>query len=268
MRRRVSSTLTATVTAPVEATLGVAVADGVARQGERLSVVLDGDQVDVQEVLDPTTGTRWHVLRDVGPGELVVEYAATVTDGGAAGRVAPLERIRGVRPSRYVDLDRLESVARAEVGEVVDEEDVLRVATWVHEHLRYVPGSSRVTDGASDTYLARRGVCRDYAHLTMALLRARGIPARLMACYAPGLSPMDFHAVVEAAVGGRWVVVDPTRLAPRPSLVRISTGTDAAETSFLTVHTGGLTFGGLTVTAVVEGEDLPDDDHGSTVSVG
>ncbi|MGC5582740.1 transglutaminase-like domain-containing protein [Ornithinimicrobium sp. W1665] len=268
MRRRLTSTLTATVSSPVEATLGVAVADGVDREEERLVVTLDGSQVDVEEVLDPATGSRWHVLRDVGPGDLRVEYAATVADGGVAGPVTPLERIRGVRPSRYVDLDRLESVARAEVGAVVDEEDVLRVATWVNEHLSYVLGSSRVTDGASDTYLARRGVCRDYAHLTMALLRARGIPARLVACYAPGLSPMDFHAVVEAAVDGRWVVLDPTRLAPRSSLVRISTGTDAAETSFLTVHTGGLSFGGLTVTAVVEGEDLPTDDHVSTVSVG
>ena len=137
-----------------------------------------------------------------------------------------------------------------------------------HSWEEYAQWHLALTDGASDTYLARRGVCRDYAHLTMALLRARGIPARLVACYAPGLSPMDFHAVVEAAVDGRWVVLDPTRLAPRSSLVRISTGTDAAETSFLTVHTGGLTFGGLTVTAVVEGEDLPVDDHGSTVAVG
>ena len=74
--------------------------------------------------------------------------------------------------------------------------------------------------------------------------------------------------MVEAAVGGRWVVVDPTRLAPRPSLVRISTGADAAETSFLTVHTGGLSFGRLTVTAAVEDADLPVDDHLSTVEIG
>ncbi|WP_010148299.1 transglutaminase-like domain-containing protein [Serinicoccus profundi] len=267
MRRNLTADLTATVTSPVEATIGVTVADQVTRGEERFSVTLDGAPVEVQDVLDEASGTRWHVVRDVAPGELAVSYAATVTDGGAAAAVSPLERIHYVRPSRYVDLDRLESVARAEVGDVVGEQGVLDVAAWVHDHVRYVIGSSTVTDGASDTYLARRGVCRDFAHLTLALLRARGIPSRLVACYAPGLSPMDFHAVVEAAVEDRWVVVDPTRLAPRESLVRICAGADASETSFLTVHSGGLTFRTLKVSAAVDG-DLPTDDHQGTVSIG
>ncbi|MFK5634452.1 MULTISPECIES: transglutaminase family protein [unclassified Ornithinimicrobium] len=268
MRRRLTSVLTATVTSPVEATLGVAVADPVTRTSETLTVTVDGSPFEPHEVLDEASGTRWHVLRDVPVGELQVAYDALVADGGTSSSVSDLDRIHYVRPSRYVDLDRLESVARAEVGDVVGEEDVLRVASWVHGHLRYVVGSSRVTDGASDTYLARRGVCRDYAHLTMALLRARGVPARLVGCYAPGLTPMDFHAVVEAAVDDRWVVVDATRLAPRPSLVRISTGADASETSFLTTHTGGLSFGSITVTATVEGQELPVDDHERAVVIG
>jgi transglutaminase-like putative cysteine protease len=267
MRRRLSATLTATVTAPVEATLGVVVADAVGRAEEDLRITLDGHPVEATEVLDEASGTRWHTLRDVAPGELQVAYTALVTDGGAAAPVSALDRIHYVRPSRYVDLDRLEAIARAEVGDVSGEQGALDVATWVHQHLRYVVGSSSVTDGASDTYLARRGVCRDFAHLTLALLRARGIPARLVACYAPGLSPMDFHAVVEAAIDDRWVVLDPTRLAPRSSLVRIASGADASETSFLTVHTGGLSFGTLKVTAAVEDADLPTDDHTGTVSV-
>ncbi|WP_420818968.1 transglutaminase-like domain-containing protein [Ornithinimicrobium flavum] len=250
------------------ATIGTSVAEQVDRAQESFSVTLDGEPLEVLDVLDDASGTRWHVVRDVAPGQLLVSYSALVRDGGASRPVTELDRIHYVRPSRYVDLDRLEAVARAEVGEVVGEQGVLDVATWVHEHLRYVVGSSRVTDGASDTYLARRGVCRDFAHLTMALLRARGVPARMVACYAPGLAPMDFHAVVEAAVGDRWVVVDPTRLAPRPSLVRIGAGADASETSFLTVHTGGLSFGRLTVTAAVEDADLPVDDHLGTVEIG
>lgn len=268
MRRRLSADLTSTVTRTVEATIGVTVAEQVDRLEETFTVTLDGQDVEVHDVLDEASGTRWHVVRDVAPGELVVSYSALVEDGGRAAAVTDLDRIHYVRPSRYVDLDRLESIASVEVGEVSGEQGVLDVATWVHENLSYVVGSSRVTDGASDTYLARRGVCRDFAHLTTAFLRARGIPARTTAVYAPGLSPMDFHAVVEAAVEDRWVVVDPTRLAPRQSLVRISAGADASETSFLTVHRGGLTFGTLEVTATVEGAELPTDDHLSTVEIG
>jgi transglutaminase-like putative cysteine protease len=114
--------------------------------------------------------------------------------------------------------------------------------------------------------MARQGVCRDFAHLTVALLRACGVPARLVAVYAPGLSPMDFHAVTEALVDGAWRVVDPTLLAPRSSLVRIATGRDAADTAFLTNQGGDLTFVEQEVSAVVEG-DLPDDDVTALVSL-
>jgi transglutaminase-like putative cysteine protease len=74
------------------------------------------------------------------------------------------------------------------------------VAAWVGTRLAYVVGSSAPTDGAVETMLARRGVCRDFAHLTVALLRALDVPARLVSAYAPGLSPMDFHAVAEGLV--------------------------------------------------------------------
>ena len=66
------------------------------------------------------------------------------------------------------------------------------------------------------------------------LLRALDVPARLVSVYAPGLVPMDFHAVVEALVDDRWLLVDATRLAPRREMVRIATGRDAADTAFLT----------------------------------
>ena len=104
--------------------------------------------------------------------------------------------------------------------------------------LNYVPGSSDPIDGAADTLLAGAGVCRDYAHLVVALLRAVFVPARLVSVYAPGLYPMDFHAVAEAFVDGQWRVVDATLLAPRQSLVRIATGRDAADTAFLDNHKG------------------------------
>ncbi|MDQ2754836.1 MAG: transglutaminase family protein, partial [Actinomycetota bacterium] len=127
-------------------------------------------------------------------------------------------------------------------------------------------GSSGPTDGAVDTLSAGRGVCRDYAHLAIGLLRAMEIPARLVAAYAPGPAPMDFHAVAEVCIDGAWYVVDATLLAPRESLVRIATGRDAADTSFLSSYRGAITLDGMTVTATVDG-DLPRDDATALVQL-
>ena len=92
-------------------------------------------------------------------------------------------------------------------------------------------------------------------------------PARVVSVYAPGLYPMDFHAVAEALVDGQWRVVDATLLAPRQSLVRIATGRDAADIAFLDNHNGAITLTKLLVTAVVDG-DLPMDSVDQLVSIG
>ena len=81
----------------------------------------------------------------------------------------------------------------------------------------------------------------------------------MVTVYAPGRSPMDFHAVAGACLDGAWYVVDGTLLAPRQSLVRIATGRDAADTSFLSSYGAPVSLGSMTVTATVEG-DLPTDD--------
>jgi transglutaminase-like putative cysteine protease len=128
----------------------------------------------------------------------------------------------------------------------------------VADKLTYVAGSSLPTDGAVRTLLGRQGVCRDFAHLSVALLRALNVPARLAAVFAPGLSPMEYHAVCEAYVNGAWYIIDGTHLAPRQSLLRVSTGRDAADTAFLTNLGGGVQLTGLEVTAVVD--DFPWDD--------
>jgi Transglutaminase-like superfamily len=92
-----------------------------------------------------------------------------------------------------------------------------KVSSWVGTRLSYVAGSSDPIDGAADTLLAGSGVCRDYAHLVVALLRAVNVPARLVAVYAPGCEPMDFHAVAEAFVdgAGRWSTPPVWRRGPR-----------------------------------------------------
>ena len=144
-----------------------------------------------------------------------------------------------LRPSRYCPSDQLEGFATTEFDRTRPRAELVpAVADWVHRRLVYTSGASRPVDTAVDTLLMGQGVCRDYAHLTITLLRALEVPARLVAVYAPGLTPMDFHAVVEADVDGTWCVVDPTRLAPTSSLVRICSGRDAADTAFLTLFGG------------------------------
>ena len=161
-----------------------------------------------------------------------------------------------LRPSRYCESDTLAPTAASEFAGLSGLNLLNAVIDWVNRQLTYVSGSSLPTDGAVRTLLGRQGVCRDFAHLSVALLRSLNVPARLAAVYAPGLSPMEFHAVAEALVDGQWWVVDATELAPRQSLLRVATGRDAADTAFLTNFGAGTTLTGLEVTAVVDRFEL------------
>ena len=186
-------------------------------------------------------------------------------DPGADGDDVALQRLEGLRPSRYCPSDALLGFASGELGEAEpDGQRAMAVMGWVARRTAYIPGSSGPLDTAVETLLGGQGVCRDFAHLAVGLARAVGIPARLVSAYAPGLSPMDFHAVVEAHVDGAWHVFDPTSLAPRPSLVRIATGRDAADTAFADVLSGIATLTAIEVGAVVDGL-LPTDDGTSLV---
>ncbi len=255
MRTNVAATLTMTSPEPATALLQVAVA---APATEQLTVVSGGTVVEPEEF--EVNGARVHRLQ-LHPGDTTVTYTAAAEDGGASRKVTAAEWAEALRPSRYCPSDQLEGFAAAEFDRSRPRgELVAAVADWVHRRLVYTSGASRPVDTAVDTLLAGRGVCRDYAHLTITLLRALEIPARLVAVYAPGLSPMDFHAVVEAEVDGTWCVVDATRLAPTRSLVRICSGRDAADTAFLSLFGGVARFRTLQVTATTEGAlPAPDD---------
>lgn len=235
----------------------VAAAGGYDRD-ERLRVTLDGDEVSVQEIAG-AHDTRIHIVRDVGPGALVLDYEATVVAGAPPAPADDEQWLRYLRPSRYCESDKLGQLARAEFAGLDGFGLVTAVSRWVGARIAYVPGSSRPIDGAVATLLAREGVCRDFAHLTTALLRANDVAARVVSVYAPGLDPMDFHAVTEALVDGTWYVIDPTGLAPRQSLVRIATGADAADIAFLTTIGGRVELTGMWVGAVAN-PTLPFDD--------
>jgi transglutaminase-like putative cysteine protease len=232
---------------------------------EELRVVSGDKPVAVSEVVMPNRG-RVHVLT-APPGRFTVDYRATVTGQADAPAVDEADRVMFLRPSRYAESDRLSATAHAEFAGLVGGAQLLAaVSSWIGSKLSYVPNSSRPTTGAVDTLLQRQGVCRDYAHLVIAFLRALHLPARLAAVYAPGLAPMDFHAVAEVLVDGAWRVVDATLLAPRASLLRIATGRDASDTAFLSTYGGAVTLLESEVSAVIDG-DLPEDDVCSLVSL-
>lgn len=264
MKRDVSARIVLSITEPADLVFAIAAASQYRPSDERFAASLDGQPVEYHELPD-AHGTRLHRL-SAGTGELVVEYSASIDGDAPSDEASETDLLVYSRPSRYAESDALAPTASAEFGGITGSAELLAsVSSWVGTELAYVSGSSLPTDGAVRTLLARQGVCRDYSHLSVALLRALGIPARLAAVYAPGLSPMDFHAVAEAWVDGRWCAVDATTLAPRETLVRIATGRDAADTAFLNVMSGRADLVDVSVMAVVDA--LPNDDVTQLVSI-
>ncbi|MGH8971713.1 MAG: transglutaminase-like domain-containing protein [Acidimicrobiia bacterium] len=243
---------------------------------EQIEVMLDGRPLSEPVVERAAGGTgRIHLVRS-GAGTLAVSYAATIraplprppATSPAAGDETgyDTESIVALRQSRYCPSDAMIGFAATELAHLEHGPGLAgEVASWVFERLARADSSDPL-DTAVDTLLSGAGVCRDFAHLTIALCRALGVPARFVSAYAPGLSPMEFHAVVEARRDGVWDVLDPTRLAPRLSLVRIGTGRDAADTAFVTTLRGEAELLSSEVVAVVDG-DLPADDHLTPISL-
>jgi len=252
--RTVSCHLSLDVRSPLELYLAVAVADGPYDRTEQLVVRHDDGPLDVLEV-KAAHGGRVHRV-PAPAGRVVVESRAAVSGVAGPPPVEDLDLVEYRRPSRYVPSDRMLAFARDQLRGLRGAALADAAVAWVADHVRYSPGASLPTDGAAETVLSRRGVCRDFAHLVVALLRACDVPARVAAVYAPGLRPMDFHAVAEAYVEGGWHVLDATRLAPRDTMLRIATGRDATDTAFLSYYGGDLTLRSMTVTADVD--DAPE----------
>jgi len=246
MLRSVTSHIVLNALAPAQLVLSISVAD-TANSSEKLAVTQGENECAVREVLDQH-GTRLHLV-DVVAGPIDVTYSAQITGTAAAAALTEVENIRYLRQSRYCESDVLAPTARSLFGGLTGAELVSAVRQWVATEVRYVSGSSNSTDGALRTLISRKGVCRDFSHLMVAMLRSLDVPARMVSTYAPGLTPMDFHAVAEAFVDGAWHVLDATGTAPRQSLVRIATGRDAADIAFLTVIGGQVNLRSLAVTA-------------------
>lgn len=223
---------------------------------ERLVINQD---IPYQVHTDPATRNRFLRLHG-DPGSLQLSYAATVdithhrSDPSAVAEVPvrflPQEVLGYIYPSRYCQSDRLLRLAHREFGALPQGYSrVQAIRDWVHNHVAFTSNTSNSTTAAVDTLVERVGVCRDFAHLMIALCRAVNIPARFTTGtdYGadPSLGPPDFHAYVEAYLGDRWYLFDPSGTAIPMGLLRFGTGRDAADVAFATI------FGGVRAAAPV-----------------
>ena len=180
-----------------------------------------------------------------GEGRFQVEYHAVVAIDRAAVdlaalaatplRMLPAETVQHLLPSRYCESDRFEGFLRQQFAGLEGGALAAALSDWVRTNLVYESGTSSGTTTALMTFADRRGVCRDYTHLLVALARAGGIPARCVSAYAPGVDPPDFHAVAELWLEGAWRLVDSTGMASPTALARVAVGRDATDIAFMTV---------------------------------
>ncbi|MDD5198708.1 MAG: transglutaminase family protein [Terrimicrobiaceae bacterium] len=138
-------------------------------------------------------------------------------------------------PSRYCQADQLADLAKSIAGNIPPGYGQAEtVTTWIHQNVTYRYGTSNASTSALETARSHAGVCRDMAHLGIALCRALNIPARFVSGFLHELDPMDLHAWFEAYVGTRWFTFDATQAAPKGNRIAIAYGRDAADVALLT----------------------------------
>ena len=183
---------------------------------------------------------------NAAPGPFRIRYEANATvlrrPGTAAMRESEVADIPlGVLPylsgSRYVESELIFQQAMRWIG-TKDRgyRRVARICRWVRDNISYEVGTSLPHGTTRDVLVTRTGVCRDFAHVAIALCRALNIPARFVAGHMIWAAPPpDFHALFEAWLDGQWVLFDPTAMAPTADLIRIGSGHDAADLAFATI---------------------------------
>lgn len=148
----------------------------------------------------------------------------------------PGETVDYMMPSRFCPSDAFQPLVESQFGGLWGGARVAAIRDWIMQTLTYEPGSSDAMTTAGDTLNSKKGVCRDYAHLMIALTRASAIPARYASVYGLGVEPQDFHAVAEVFLDGAWHLVDATGMTTPDRVAKIGIGRDAADVSFLTSY--------------------------------
>jgi len=161
---------------------------------------------------------------DAAPGAAFVEV-----------QTLPQATLPFLLPSRYCESDRFTQMAASiGAGRNTGYDQVSAIVDYIRRNVSYTPGCGQNIISATEVNQSSAAVCRDMAHLGIALCRALSIPARLVVGYLETLQPMDLHAWFEAYVGGRWYTFDPTQDDLRGGRVAIAYGRDAADVAVYT----------------------------------
>ncbi len=136
--------------------------------------------------------------------------------------------------SLYCSVNAFDQVVSGEFPGLSGGPLVAAMAAYIGQTMTYGSDADNVHSDAQQCFAARKGVCRDYAHIMISMARAANIPARFASTYAPDVRPQDFHAVPEVFLDGRWHLIDPTGMAQASDMAVIGIGRDATDVSFLT----------------------------------
>lgn len=246
MKFEVASEMQYDVIAPTTFIFNIQVTRSAHQEIMKEELVL-GEGASAEEFTSISGDARFLRVQVSQPGPFSIQYRAKVDlnykiiDYKKKFSATPLAKLDSevlpyLFPSRYCQSDKLQRLATKEFGHIEnDYQKVVAISEWINENVEYLSGSTNSSTSAFDTLTERAGVCRDFAHLGIALCRALSIPARYFTGYAYKLNPPDFHACFEAYIGGQWVFFDPTQLVPPNGMVKIANGRDAADAAVASI---------------------------------
>ena len=211
-----------------------------------------GDGIPTEQLMDSHGNTVYRLMLRPGRNQMVHDAIFSVPrvpdNEGLPSAVVPVERLpmevlRYTMPSRYCDSDKLMNFALQKFGHIPrGVEQVQAITTWTNQNIEYRYGSGSAVISAWDVVERGYGVCRDLAHVGVALCRAMSYATRYVSghvadigVFDPGM-PMDFHAYFEVYLGGHWHTYDARYNAPRIGRIKIAHGLDAVDGAFSTIY--------------------------------
>jgi len=226
---------------PCDILLQIEVAETPDQKIAEAKLDLSPEQILSRKTADDGIGERiWLRVED----DFKCRYTAVINLARSSRQLSGLEQtplhavesgaVKYLLPSRYCHLEKFDMSQSDQFADLQGGDLVNAVSDWIMNEFTYLAGASNALTTAHDTLLSRQGVCRDYAHVLIAMMRNYGIPARIVSGYSPTVSPPDFHAVVEVYLEGQWHLVDPTGMAEANEIAVIGVGRDAADISFMT----------------------------------